>query len=110
MGLEFTLDAMLRFIARLPSAAPNLELLTISIPELGEETWRTQTIPPSSDTVDDALMKLPNLREMCFCVGCEATEFEGRLSAKLPRTIAAGLFSFSTIESEQQWNTTTYFP
>ncbi|KAF8143787.1 hypothetical protein K438DRAFT_1993519 [Mycena galopus ATCC 62051] len=108
MEVIYTLREVLRFIARLPSAAPKLEFLAISIFGF-EDIWRSATLPPSSDA-DDALMELPNLRNMRFSVGCEAPEFEERLRAALPRTVAAGLVSFPTdIEPPDRWDTTAFF-
>ncbi|KAJ7456035.1 hypothetical protein B0H11DRAFT_2066641 [Mycena galericulata] len=109
MSVIDTLREALRFIARLPSAAPKLEFLAISIFEFHRDAWKSETVPPSSD-VDDALMELPNLRNMCFSVGCEAPEFEEQLRAALPRTVAAGLLSFPTDnESPDRWDTTAFF-
>ncbi|KAJ7257384.1 hypothetical protein C8J57DRAFT_1235101 [Mycena rebaudengoi] len=109
MGVIYTLHEVLRFIARLSSAAPKLEFLAISIFGFDRETWRSETLPPSSDA-DDALMELPNLRNMRFSVGCEAPEFEEGLRAALPRSVAAGLLSFPTdIEPPDRWDTTAFF-
>ncbi|KAF7369710.1 hypothetical protein MVEN_00302500 [Mycena venus] len=109
MEVVYTLREVIRFIPRLPSAAPELEFLAISICGIVRNVWRSATLPPSSDA-DDALMELPNLRNIRFSVGCEAPEFEERLRAALPRTVAAGLLSFPTdIEPPDRWDTTAFF-
>ncbi|KAJ7022141.1 hypothetical protein C8F04DRAFT_1402503 [Mycena alexandri] len=109
MEVIYTLREVLRFIARLPSAAPKLEFLAISIFGFGRDTWRSVSLPPSSDA-DDALMELLNLRNMRFSVGRKAPEFEERLMAALPRTVAAGRLLFPTdIEPPDRWDTTAFF-
>ncbi|KAF7377192.1 hypothetical protein MSAN_00138700 [Mycena sanguinolenta] len=102
-------DSLLLFIAGLWSLTPKLELLDIDLGGI------TESLPnaPSASAADEALMRLPHLREVRFTMAVTSSTFYpdkhqicSEIRACLPRANAAGILSFpeSIPKQPTQWD------